>query len=209
MPPSSKQWLYAGLALVAGLGVVKLLNGPRVRRGMRVLLVGDSLAVGMAPYFSALAKESGVEFKSLATVGTRIDQWASSAELVKLLDTFQPELVLVSLGTNDSFMQGGDAVIAKQKTQLQKLLALLTQWPRRANHGLGAEHIVWIGPPTLPNPPTPGMSKMIQESAGGPLSPSYHYYHSERLDLPRGPDKLHPTARGYAGWAGAIWHWLS
>jgi len=208
MRPSSKQWLYGGLLLVAGLGMVRLLNGPRVRKGMRVLLIGDSLAVGMAPYFSALAKEAGIDFKALATVGTRIDQWASNADLKKLLETFQPELVLVSLGTNDSFMQGKD-VVPKQQTQLEKLYALLTQWPRSKDYGLGPEHLVWIGPPTLPKPPSPGVSKMIQDAAGNALSPRYFYFHSEKLDMPRGPDNLHPTARGYAGWAGAIWHWLS
>ncbi len=210
MRPSSKQWIYAGLALVAGIGVARLIGGPRVRKGMRVLLVGDSLAVGMAPYFAALSKESGVAFQSLATSGTRIDQWASSAELAKLLESFQPDLILVSLGTNDSFMQSSDAAtVARQKPQLEKLLALLSQWPRKKDYGLGAEHIVWIGPPTLHNPPSPGVSKMIQDAAGAPLAPRFTYYHSERLSLPRGPDKLHPTARGYAGWAGAIWHWLS
>lgn len=208
MRPSSKQWLYAGLALVAGLGMVRLMNGPRIRKGLKMLLIGDSLAVGTAPHFAALAKEAGVEFKSLATSGTRIDQWASSADLAKLLSTFQPDMVLVSLGTNDAYMKGAD-VVAKQHAALEKLLALLTQWPRSKDYGLGAEHVVWIGPPALPSPPSPGVTKMIQDSAGGALAPRYHYFHSERLQLPRGPDNLHPTARGYAGWAGAVWHWLS
>lgn len=208
MRPSSKQWIYAGLVLVAGLGMARLLNGPRVRKGMKILLLGDSLAVGTAPHFSALAKEAKVEFKSLAKEGTRIDQWASNADLARLLSSYQPDLVLVSLGTNDSFMQG-TGVVAKQQQALEKLLALLTQWPRTNGSGRGPEHIVWVGSPTLPNPPNPGISKMIQDSAGGAISPRYHYFHSERLQLPRGPDNLHPTARGYAGWAGAIWHWLS
>lgn len=207
MRPSSKQWLYAGLALVAGLGMVRLLNGPRLRKGMRILLIGDSLAVGMAPHFAALAKEAGIDFKAMATVGTRIDQWATNADLKKLLETFQPELVLVSLGTNDEFMKGAD-IVAKQQAQLEKLLTLLSQWSRSRDYGLGAEHIVWIGPPTLPNPPTPGISKMIQDAAGSALSPRFYYFHSERIQMPRGPDNIHPTARGYAGWAGAIWHWL-
>ncbi len=208
MRPSSKSWIYAGLALVAGLGMVRLLNGPRIRKGLRVLLIGDSLAVGMAPLFASMSKEAGVDFKAMATVGTRIDQWASNTDLKKLLETFQPELVLVSLGTNDSFMQGA-GIVAKQQAQLEKLLTLLTTWPRSKDYGLGPEHIVWIGPPTLPNPPNPGISKMIQDSAGSALAPRYYYFHSERLTLPRGPDNLHPTVRGYAGWAGAIWHWLS
>ena len=208
MRPSSKQWLYAGLALVAGLGVVRLLNAPRLKKGMRVLLIGDSLAVGMAPHFSALSKEAGIDLKTLATVGTRIDQWATNSELKKLLETFQPELVLISLGTNDEFMRGTD-VVAKQQVQLEKLVALLTQWPRSRDYGMGPDHIVWIGPPALPSPPSPGMVAMIQEGAGNALTPRYYYFHSERLQLPRGPDQIHPTVRGYAGWAGAIWHWLS
>ncbi len=183
---------------MAGIGAARLLSGPRLRKGMRVLLIGDSLAVGMAPHFAALAKEAGIDFKALATVGTRIDQWAANSDLKKLLESFQPELVLVSLGTNDEFMRGDD-VVQKQYAQLEKLLALLG----------ATEHVVWIGPPTLPNPPSPGIAKMIQDAAGGVLAPRFSYFHSERLQMPRGPDQIHPNVRGYAGWAGAVWHWLS
>jgi lysophospholipase L1-like esterase len=196
MKPSSKQWLYAGLAVVAGVGVVRLMSGPRIRRGLKVLLIGDSLAVGTAPHYAVLAKEAGVELKHLAVVGTRIDQWAGSQELPKILQSFAPDLVLVSLGTNDAFMQGD--VIGKQRAQLEKLLGVLA-----------GREIVWIGPPALPTAPSPGIVTMIQDAAGSALSPRFHYFHSERLQIPRGPDALHPTARGYAGWAGAVWHWLS
>ena len=193
---TSKQWLYAGLALVAGVGVVRLMSGPRLRKGLKVLLIGDSLAVGTAPHYAALAKEAGVEFKGLGVTGTRIDQWAGSQELPKVLGSFNPDLVLISLGTNDAFMQGAD-VVAKQRTQLERLLQQLQ-----------GRDVVWIGPPTLPNPPSPGIVLMIQEAAGA-LAPRFHYFHSERLQIPRGPDGIHPTVRGYAGWAGAVWHWLS
>jgi len=206
MKPSSKQWIYAGLALVAGIGVVKLIGGPRIRRGMRVLLVGDSLAVGMAPYFGALAKEAGVEFKSLATSGTTIEQWSKSAELANLLNAFQPQMVLVSLGTNDSVSKAA-GVVERTRVALDRLLTLLTGW-KRADGATGPENVVWIGPPKLPVNLNPEIAKMLQDAAGL-VAPRFSYYHSERLDLPRGPDGLHPTARGYAGWAGAIWHWLS
>lgn len=204
----SRQWLYAGLVLVAGLGMARLLNGPRITRGQRVLLIGDSLAVGLGPHLSALAKEAGAELKVLAKSGTRIDQWASNKELRTLLESYRPDVVLVSLGTNDSYMQGAD-VVAKQRAQLEKLYELLTTWPRSKDYGLGPEHLVWIGPPTLPKPVATGIPAMIQDAAGSALSPRYHYFHSEKLPVPRGPDGIHPTARGYAGWAGAVWHWLS
>jgi lysophospholipase L1-like esterase len=205
MRVDKKSWLYAGLIAAAGLGFMRLMAGPRIKRGQRVLLIGDSLAVGMAPHFAALSKEAGVEFKALATVGTRIDQWASSKALQALLENFQPELVLISLGTNDEYMTGDAA--KRQAPYLKQLIEVISRYPRKADYGLGPEWIVWIGPPILPK--SAGISQMIQASAGSPLSPSYYYFHSEQLQIPRGPDKIHPTALGYAGWAGAIWHWMS
>lgn len=190
----SKTWLYTGLVLAAGFGMMRLASLPRLRRGMRLLVIGDSLAVGTGPHFQALGKEAGIEVKVLATTGSRIDQWAGSAKLQQNLDSFQPDMVLVSLGTNDEYLTG-DAV-GRQAPFFQQLL-----------DKLNGRQIVWIGPPTLPKA-TNGITAMIQEAAGG-LSPRFHYFHSERLDIPRGPDKIHPTARGYAGWAGAVWHWLS
>jgi len=41
------------------------------------------------------------------------------------------------------------------------------------------------------------------------LRSRFRYFPSQRLTIPRGADQLHPTARGYAAWAGAIWQWLS
>jgi len=184
---------------------MRLASAPRLKRGMRVLVIGDSLAVGMGPHFQALGKEAGVEVKVLAKVGTRIDQWAGSAVLQQTLDSFQPDMVLVSLGTNDEYLTG-DAV-ARQAPALEALLKKFesASITRHLRHGV--EYIVWIGPPTLPRQ-TNGITAMIQDAAAG-LTPRFHYFHSEKLDIPRGPDKLHPTARGYAGWAGAVWHWLS
>jgi lysophospholipase L1-like esterase len=200
-----KRWLYAGLLLMAGVGVIKLSTGPRLRPGLRVLLIGDSLAVGMAPHFQALAKEAKVQFQSLALQGTRIDQWAQSAKLKEKLQTFRPELVLISLGTNDEYLTG-DAV-ARQRPYLEQLLNLFQQYTLDGEYHVGPEWVVWIGPPTLPKA-TNGIVGMIRDAAGGLLT-RFYYYPSDRLQIPRGPDKIHPTARGYAGWAGAIWHWLS
>ena len=194
----SKSWLYGGLILAAGFGMMRLASAPRLKRGMRVLVVGDSLAVGMGPHFQSLGKESGIDVKVQASVGTRIDQWAGSTKLQQALESFRPNMVIVSLGTNDEYLTGSDAV-AKQQAALERLIAKF--------QSAGVEHIVWVGPPTLPKQSN-GITAMIQEAAGG-LSPRFHYFHSERLEIPRGPDKIHPTARGYAGWAGAVWHWLS
>lgn len=192
---SSRRWIYVGLGLAAGVGLVKLIFASRLKPGeTRLLVVGDSLAVGLSPYLNDLAKSERIGFSSLAIVGTRIDQWSDSAALRERLASFRPTVVLVSLGTNDEYMSGD--VVARQQAALGRLVALLMT--------AAPEHIVWIGPPTLPKPTSNGIVAMLKVNI-----PSRDYFPSESLTIPRGPDGIHPTARGYAGWAGAIWQWLS
>lgn len=174
---------------------MRLIFAPRLKPGeSRVLVIGDSLAVGLSPYLADMAKQERIGFSSLAIVGTRIDQWSDNAALKERLTSFRPTIVLVSLGTNDEYLSGSDAV-TRQQAALRRLVALLMT--------ASPEHIIWIGPPTLPKP-TNGIVAMLQDAV-----PSRDYFHSESLTIPRGPDGIHPTARGYAGWAGAIWQWLS
>jgi len=189
---TSRHWVYAGLALATGYGVVRLIEGPQLKYGVsRVLLVGDSLAVGLSPYLSVLAGPRRVAFDSTAAVGTRIDQWANNAALRQRLATFAPTLTLISLGTNDAYMMGGAATAEQQRPQLRALLSMIK--------AAGSDY-VWIGPPLLLEAKNLPMLAMIRDEV-----PMSHYYHSERLDLPRGPEGLHPTIKGYAGWAGALW----
>jgi lysophospholipase L1-like esterase len=191
-----RRLIYAGLLIATGIGLARLLvRGPKIKPGeSRVLLIGDSLAVGLAPPMRSLAAESNVEFFSLAKEGTRIDQWASgswSAQLDAALASFAPTLVLVSLGTNDEYMMG-DAV-TRQAPFLEALLAKLRD--------AGAE-VVWIGPPTLPKP-TNGIVAMLVAAI-----PDTNYFPSSSLAIPRASDGIHSTPRGYAGWAGSIWSWM-
>ena len=186
-----RAWVYAGLAAVAGMGLVRALRPSRLKPGeSRIMLVGDSLAVGLSTPLGALSKDAKILFDPLATVSTRIDQWAQSGTLVDHLASFKPTLVLVSLGTNDEYLSG-DAV-SRQRPYLEQLLSRFQ-----------GTDVVWIGPPTLPKP-TNGIVPMLQARL-----PSSHYFPSHTLTIARGPDQIHPTAKGYAAWAGALWQWLS
>lgn len=191
-----RRWLYAGLAVVAGVGLVRLIGrGPKIGDGTRLLVIGDSLAVGLGPALQAMAKEQKIPFDAVAEVGTRIDQWATRPDLDQHLAAFKPTLVLVSLGTNDEYMQG-DWVVGRQHDAAVALLNKITK--------AGADY-VWIGPPTLPKAKSNGIVTMLKK-----MIPSTHYFPTDTaLTLPRGPDNIHPTVSAYAGWAGAIWQWLS
>lgn len=192
---ADRRWLFGGLALAAGVGLARLIihGRPRIHDGSRVLLVGDSHAQGLNTPLKGLATERGVPYVSLPKVGSRIDYWAKSAALDEVLAAFDPTLVLVSLGTNDAYM-GGD-VTARQAPAMEALLAKL--------HG---RDVVWIGPPSLPEVHS-GMRldlRFLEFLAAN----TPNFLDTAGLLISMGPDGIHPTVLGYAGWAGAIWNEL-
>lgn len=193
--------VYAG-AIAVGVGTAAMAFGgvrtPKVKPGQKVFLLGDSLAVGLSRPLSAIAADHKVEFKSMAKEGTRLDQWANNEALYKAIREFKPDVILVSLGTNDEYMKL-DAK-TRQRPHIQKLLKELR------SHA----PVVWIGPPTLPKSGgyawsgTNGAIPLIIENV-----PSSHYFPSHKLPIPRAPDRLHPSVRGAAGWAEKIWGFIT
>lgn len=186
-----RRWVLGGLLAAAGIGAAAVITArPKIRPDTRLLLIGDSLARGLDTHFRQLAREEGVSYVGRGISGSRIDQWARDPWVDQTLRSYKPTLILVSLGTNDEYMGPGAA--RQQRPYMHELLAKLDE--------SGAE-IVWIAPPRLPIA-NRGVAQMIRQQAP-------YVFPSRDYVIPRGPDRLHPTAAGYAGWAGAIWKWLS
>jgi len=207
-----KGWLYAGLALVAGVGLVSLLAKPAeaadedfptdggaapvgagklgLRAGARILMIGDSLAVGLGPPLKKLASAQGYGVAYDGKVGTRSGQWASGPSLPADLARDKFDVVLVSLGTNDMPTNFS-------AEQIQAAMATIVDKIRAA----GAQP-VWVAPPRMVTLREDAVRQAIA-SLGVPVFPS------DALDIPRGGDRIHPTAIGYAGWAGALLGWLT
>lgn len=179
--------------------------------GSRVLLVGDSLAVGLASPLSVLAATNSVPFEAHGVVSTRVDQWANGAtvsepvsaqtiaitgqppgqkrvelDLDGYLERFRPTHVLISLGTNDAAGAG------VSKENVARLIAKVMK--------AGATPL-WIGPPTMPFPGVDAVRGVVKESG-------VRYFPSEILEVSRAKDRIHPTRVGYASWAYAVWQWL-
>ena len=166
-------------------------NMPTVRP-KKILLIGDSLAVGMTKSFGSLAAAAGIPFAASAEVGTRADQWTS--RVVPLLAQHRPDLVMVSLGTNDSAL----ADPARNLSAMQLIVATV--------ENAGAD-VLWIEPPTLPQ--KYGAST-LQESVVRDMirGLGVRTFDSSTLTIPRGGDHLHPTPAGYASWANAVWPYV-
>jgi len=110
---------------------------------------------------------------------------------------FQPDMVVFVLGTNDAYAQPGTPLSEDVLVAVDSLVAKATD--------IGAE-VVWVGPPALSRASglEPNHEYLSELSTSSPW-----FFNSSSLDIPRGPDGLHPTVRGFGGWAGAIWDYLS
>lgn len=75
---------------------------PYIGPGARVHVIGDSIGVGLAATLAA----AGIPYTTSAEGGTRIDQWTDRNVLP---DGEPPDLLIVSLGSNDAFMPSGES----------------------------------------------------------------------------------------------------
>jgi lysophospholipase L1-like esterase len=190
-----RRWILGGLLVAGGVGVARLVAArPKIREDTRLLLIGDSMAEGLRPHIRALATEQGIPYVGGSVVGSTIADWLDSFWLESELEQFAPTLVVIVLGTNDAFTSYTPEQVAEHARML------LGKIP------LDAE-VVWVSPPALPEryagrSPNPAIVDAIDEQAP-------HWFESTDWVIPRGPDALHPTAHGYAGWAGVIWDYLT
>ena len=203
-----RAWLLAGLALAAGVGIATLMGKPRVKLGTdsRILLVGDSLAQGVDPHLRALAKGAGYPYEAAYKVSSRIDYW-TGARLQEALDKARPTLAIVMLGTNDLAGQGSAAQVEKDAAAL---LAQLEHEARPECYGLGVD-VLWVSPLLSMQASHAAQFAALEKAVAASSSGcgKAELFDSTAHDIRVGTDLIHPTAAGYASWAGAIWKRIS
>ena len=163
---------------------------PAVTRGATVMLIGDSLAVGMEGKFVSLARKNGYVPVTHAVNGTSIFQWTKWIKTD--LEKNRPELVVVSLGTND-------AIIYDRVKQHSHLYGEFTKIVEESGAVL-----VWLGPPDISPKRIPrigDMREIIKKS-------TTNYFDSERFERPTGGDGVHSTFKGYGSWMTSAWSWM-
>lgn len=189
---SPTPWLLGGVLVLAGVGAVHALSNasgtigckPTVKTGDRVLLFGDSLAVGLSTPLREIASKSGCEFQALAKSGTSMAHWLGErrADLEATIARLQPTVVLVSLGTNDSKGMTSEEKLATQIASIAELVGKTSK-------------LLWVRPPKLP---------FADRVSAAITSQGIAAFDSAALPIPQA-DGIHPTGRGYAGWAEHLW----
>jgi hypothetical protein len=180
-------WVFAGLLLFSGYGIARSLMAcsPLIGKGSRIFVTGDSLAVGLDMFMRKLAKKNRLAYDALVYGGTSTFQWTNpNRGLLARMQTFKPTVVIVSLGTNDSMTQFKEP---RHRSEIKKLIEMI--------RGVGAIPY-WVLPPKLPW--KQNFSQWVRDE-------KIRVFESEQVHIPMGPDNIHPTGAGYAGWAGLIW----
>jgi lysophospholipase L1-like esterase len=190
-------WIFGGLGAAIGLGVVAAVMTHRKRSSsvgaLPTLLVGDSLAVGLA----SPLKMAGLPIHSIGVEGTTVEYWVNQGRprLLQELAT-KPGGVLISLGTNDAF--NGDTYASKATASTRQLLELLTA---------AGVSVFWVSPPSLPSSyggKSPSQAVLNAIKAAVQASPDATWVDSSIWTLERSADHLHPTGAGYSHWADLI-----
>jgi hypothetical protein len=154
--------------------------------GKVVLHVGDSMvggSLGLTKALEARFTREGATFLRDYKVSESILSYDKSLKLKELLAKHQPDIVIVTLGTNDVFVPFPSALAQNVKSIVARI---------------GARECYWIGPPTWK--PDTGIVQVLRDN----VAPC-RFYDSSNLKLQRAGDGIHPTDRGGADWARSFW----
>lgn len=155
--------------------------------GRKVLLVGDSMGQGIAPFLQRKVEEAGGSFVGAPEQSSTIIWWQGSGKLRALISKHRPDVIFIALGSNELYVKDAEGRAAVIRSMVAEI---------------GERDAYWIGPPVWK--PGSKLLPVIEENfqAG-------RVYNSEGLDVPRGKDGKHPTLEGYERWAELIWTWYA
>jgi len=159
-------------------------------KGTRILHIGDSMAGALGIALNRQLEDRGLKGKLRYETASYIPTWASSEKLPLYLAQQDPDLVLISLGTNE--LQIGEP--ERRAKTIQRLVGRLQGRP-----------CVWIGPPHL-DAGDNGLRDIIRDNCA-PCG----YMNTDAVyeDMPRVSDHIHPTMAAREEWARRVIDWLA
>lgn len=165
-------------------------TGIGILRGKSVLVFGDSMVnCGVHVWLEPWLKRRGVSrFVTRSWASSTTMSWSITPKLDTYLWQFDPDIVIVMLGTNELFHP-----FPKMKIRpIRKILERLE--PRRL--------VLWVGPPAWK--PDKGVIAVMRETV-----PKGRFFDSSKLVLARQKDGYHPNMAGAKSWAGALGQWIT
>lgn len=152
-------------------------------QALRVLHVGDSMAPLVGNYLRSIFRRSGRKYDIVAVTSGHSREIANGHTLLDATYRFDPDLILISLGSNELFERDPED-LAWAIDQIVK--------------DTRGRPCLWIGPPAWAN--DFGYLDMVRRHVG-----HCRYFASEKLRFERQADGRHPTWASSYRWASAVW----
>lgn len=154
-----------------------------------VLHIGDSMAGALGVALNDELKLHKVKGMLRFKTASYIPGWAGGLDLPLYISQYKPDLVLITLGTNEVKMPD-----PTQRAPLVRKIVKL----------VGDRPCVWIAPPVWTS--EKGLYQVIKEN----VAPC-RYMDTEQVygDMPRLNDKIHPTIGARKEWAKRVVDWLA
>lgn len=153
--------------------------------GKTVLVIGDSMAEAIDRPIIKILKNNDIECKVHFKRGTRVDYWIKNKDLF-LNEASRPDIVLISLGTNDLVAKKTNTKII---TELETLIGIITSL------GIDKKNVLVIAPPIEDDK---GLNNDLSEHFGKQA------FLSKEINLTFSKDKIHPTMQSNVVWAASI-----
>ena len=125
----------------------------------------------------------GAKFIRDFKVSESIVSFDHSPKLKGLIEKHHPDIVIITLGTNDVFVPYPASMAGNVQNIVKRV---------------GPRECYWMGPPTWK--PDTGIVQVLKDN----VAPC-KFFDSSNLKLQRGGDGIHPTDRGGAEWATSFW----
>lgn len=177
---STRDWVYAGLSVPRRTVVARKPRTQRLKPGDRVLVLGDEHAGAIGQFLGGFSVDAKVNLRFEWERGQAFERWLSASRIEKAL-IYRPALVVVVMGTS-----------LTEPDHVQSRLESV----QKASEGT---ELRWVLPCDKSDQAT---SLSLALAAVG-----VSQFHSEEIEVHRSQTGA-PSARGYAGWASAIWSWI-
>lgn len=151
----------------------------------KIFIFGDSMTHNLAMSLARYGSKNGYKINSVTWESSSILSWANSDKIGKYIEEFNPDFIIVSLGSNELELKNFEARAKSVKKIIEKI---------------GERPYLWVGPPLWKT--DRGLYKMIGDNVN-----SKNLFRIDSLDIERGPDHIHPTRKGADQWADSLMRW--
>lgn len=155
--------------------------------GKTVMVVGDSMADGLAWFMKDKVEDAGGRFVGEAWNSSTTTSWQADRRMSADIAKYQPDIIFLALGSNE--------VEARDMEKRGPAVRSIAQ-------EMGDRPGYWVGPPSWV--PDKGIVKTIEEN----FRPG-HFYNANDLKVPRRGDGKHPNRDGFKIWVDLLWDWYA